>query len=331
MKADPAGSATLVDTRSRSSPSELMRRYNVFITLAVLVAFAAISTRGLFLGVQNLLNIGERASVVGIVALGQMLVILTGGIDLSLGGIMALSLVVVSKTGHAGFPAAVSILLAIATGMATGLVNGILVSRTKIPPFMVTMGTMLFYVSLATFLTGAGQLEYANLQKFVNVALHLDKTGERLVPTVAWLALSIILIIVLGRTRFGQNIYAVGGKELAARLSGIRTGTVKLLVYVASGFFGSIAAMVLAYRLSASNPDIGTALVMESIAAVVCGGTNINGGEGRIYGTLVGAIVMAALVNLLNLLNANPYIQDAIKGFMLIGFVVIIQLISRKR
>lgn len=154
MKADPAGSAPLLDTRSRSSPSELMRRYNVFLTLAVLVAFAAISTRGLFLGVQNLLNIGERASVVGIVALGQMLVILTGGIDLSLGGIMALSLVVVSKTGHAGFPAAVSILLAIATGMATGLVNGILVSRTKIPPFMVTMGTMLFYVSLATLLTG---------------------------------------------------------------------------------------------------------------------------------------------------------------------------------
>jgi len=123
----------------------------------------------------------------------------------------------------------------------------------------------------------------------------------------------------------------VGGRELAARLSGIRTGTVKLLVYVGSGFFSSIAAMVLAYRLSASNPDIGTVLLLESIAAVVCGGTNVNGGEGSIFGTLVGAIVMAALVNLLNLLNANPYIQDAIKGLMLIGFVVFIQLISRKR
>jgi len=317
--------------RGRTSLAELLRRYNVFVTLAVLVAFAAISTRGLFLDVQNLLNIGERASVVGIVALGQMLVILTGGIDLSVGGIMAVSLLVLSKTGHAGLPAAASILLTLGTGMAAGLVNGLMVSRTKIPPFMATMGTMLFYLSFANLMTGAGQLEYATIQKFVNSALGLTKLGERLVPTVAWLVLSALLIAVLGRTRFGQNIYAVGGRELAARLSGIRTGTVKLLVYVASGLFSSIAAMVLAYRLSASNPDIGTALLLESIAAVVCGGANVNGGEGSIYGTLVGAIVMAALVNLLNLLNANPYIQDAIKGLMLIGFVVFIQLISRKR
>ena len=318
-------------TTQRVTLPEFLRRYNVFITLAVLVAFGAASTRGLFLNTGNLINIGERASVVGIVALGQMLVILTGGIDLSVGGIMAIVLTVASKTGQAGFPAALSILLAALTGMAAGLINGFLVSRTRVPPFMITMGTMLFFFSLANLLTGASLLEYYHLQKFVNSTFGLAKLGERLVPTVAWLALSVLLILVLGRTRYGQNIYAVGGRELAARLSGIRTGTVRLSVYVASGFFSSIAAMVLAYRLSASNPDIGTTALLESIAAVVCGGTNINGGEGSIYGTLVGAIVMAALLNMLNLLNTNPYIQEAIKGLMLVAFVIFIQIITRKR
>jgi ribose transport system permease protein len=315
----------------RVSLGEFLRRYNVFITLTALVAFAALSTRGLFLNSGNLINIGERASVVGIVALGQMLVILTGGIDLSVGGIMAIVLTVLSKTGQAQFPAALTVLLAVLTGMAAGLVNGVLVARTKVPPFIVTMGTMLFFFSLANLATGASLLEYYHLQRLINSAFGLAKLGERLVPTVAWLGLSVVLILVLGRTRYGQNVYAVGGRELAARLSGIRSGRVRLSVYVASGFFSSIAAMVLAYRLSASNPDIGTTALLESIAAVVCGGTNINGGEGSIYGTLVGAIVMAALLNLLNLLNANPYIQEAIKGLMLVAFVIFIQLISRKR
>jgi ribose transport system permease protein len=315
----------------RVSLGEFLRRYNVFITLTILVAFAALSTRGLFLNSGNLINIGERASVVGIVALGQMLVILTGGIDLSVGGIMAIVLTVLSKTGHAQWPAALTVLLAVLTGMAAGLVNGVLVARTKVPPFIVTMGTMLFFFSLANLVTGASLLEYYHLQRLINSAFGLAKLGERLVPTAAWLALSVVLILVLGRTRYGQNVYAVGGRELAARLSGIRSGRVRMSVYVASGFFSSIAAMVLAYRLSASNPDIGTTALLESIAAVVCGGTNINGGEGSIYGTLVGAIVMAALLNLLNLLNANPYIQEAIKGLMLVAFVIFIQLISRKR
>jgi ribose transport system permease protein len=315
----------------RVSLGEFLRRYNVFVTLTILVAFAALSTRGLFLNSGNLINIGERASVVGIVALGQMLVILTGGIDLSVGGIMAIVLTVLSKTGHAQWPAALTVLLAVLTGMAAGLVNGVLVARTKVPPFIVTMGTMLFFFSLANLVTGASLLEYYHLQRLINSAFGLAKLGERLVPTAAWLALSVMLILVLGRTRYGQNVYAVGGRELAARLSGIRSGRVRMSVYVASGFFSSIAAMVLAYRLSASNPDIGTTALLESIAAVVCGGTNINGGEGSIYGTLVGAIVMAALLNLLNLLNANPYIQEAIKGLMLVAFVIFIQLISRKR
>ena len=317
--------------RSRISLAEFLRRYNVFLTLLLLVLFAAVSTRGLFLDSQNLINIGERASVVGIVALGQMLVILTGGIDLSVGGTMAIVLTVLSKAGSAGFPTGLAIALAVLTGMAAGLVNGFLVSRTRVPPFMITMATMLFYFSLANLLTGASLLEYHRLQRFINTAFGLNKLGERLLPTAVWLVLSVLLILVLGRTRYGQNVYAVGGKELAARLSGIRTGAIRLSVYVASGFFSSIAAMVLAYRLSASNPDIGTTAMLESIAAVVCGGTNINGGEGSIYGTLMGAIVMAALLNLLNLLNTNPYIQEAIKGLMLVAFVIFIQIISRKR
>ena len=325
MSTAPANPAQSVSLR------EILRRYNVLITFLVTVGFATAATSGLFLAPENLLNVGERASVVGIVALGQMLVILTGGIDLSVGGLIAVALLVISKTSAAGLPVPLCLLLALLSSMAAGALNGFLISRTRVPPFMITLGTMLFWFSFTLYFTGASQLEYYALQRFLNGFFRLSRLGSRILPTASWLVLSALLIFVLGRTRFGSNVYAVGGKELAARLSGIRTENVKLAVYTLSGLFSGVSAVVLAYRLAASNPDIGTALLLESIAAVVVGGTNINGGEGSIYGTFIGAIIMAALVNVLNLLEADPYIQEAIKGLMLVGFVVIIQVLSRRK
>jgi ribose transport system permease protein len=335
-RTNPVNSAQEVDysisvEKSRITLVELLRRYNVLITLVVMVVFASATTSGLFLGFENLLNVGERASVVGIVALGQMLVILTGGIDLSVGGLIAIALTVIAKTEPLGVPPPLAILLAICASMMLGALNGFLISKSNVPPFMITMGAMLFHFSLATWITGAGQLEYYHLQDFLNHLFRLNRFGARLLPTFTWLLFSFLLIYILGRSRFGHNVYAIGGKETAAVLSGVRSGTVKILVYMLSGLFCALAAIVLAYRLGASNPNIGTAFLLESIAAVVIGGTSLFGGEGSIYGTLVGAFIMATLVNLLNLLNANPYLQEAIKGIMLVGFVFIIQTLSRRK
>jgi ribose transport system permease protein len=331
VKPTHEGEYNLPGDTSRISLIEFLRRYNVLITLVIMIAFASTTTSGLFLGFENLLNVGERASVVGIVALGQMLVILTGGIDLSVGGLIAIALTVVSKTEHLGVPPWLAIILAICASMILGALNGFLISKSKVPPFMITMGAMLFHFSLATWITGAGQLEYYHLQDFLNSLFRLNRFGARLLPTFTWLFFSFLLVYMLGRTRFGNNVYAIGGKETAAVLSGVRAGTVKIMVYMLSGLFCALAGIVLAYRLGASNPNIGTAFLLESIAAVVIGGTSLMGGEGSIYGTLVGSFIMATLVNLLNLLNANPYLQEAIKGVMLVGFVFIIQTLSRRK
>ncbi len=317
--------------RAKIVPMQLVRKYNVIITLSFLVLLATWATKGLFLDSGNLLNVGERASIVGIVALGQMFVILTGGIDLSVGGIMALSFIVISRAPDAGVPVAVAIVLTLCTGTLAGLINGLIVSKTKVAPFMVTMGTMLFFSSLALYLTGSNQLYYDKLQKLFNEGLQLGILGSRLLPTVTWLIASVAVIFILQKTRYGKNLYAVGGKELAAKLSGINTVKTKICVYASSGLLSSMAAIVLAYRLSASNPDAGMSLQLESIAAVIVGGANINGGEGSVYGTLLGAIIMAGLVNLLNLINADPFIQDAIKGLMLIAFVFLIGVVTHRK
>lgn len=329
-----------VATRSNTDPTkknkqratllEILRRYNVLITLIFIVILATISTGGLFLDGGNLLNVGERASIVGFVAIGQMLVILTGGIDLSVGAIMALALTTAAKLSNSGVPVGAALLVATIVSTLAGFINGLLVAKTKVPPFMITMGTMLFFFSLSLQLTGAQQLNYAIIQNFINNTFQLTAFSSRFFPTIIWLILSGITIVVLGFTRFGQNVYAVGGKEKAAYLSGINTSTVKIMVYSLSGMFCSIAAIILAYRLRASNPDAGMRLQLESIAAVIVGGTNINGGEGNVYGTFIGAIIMATLVNLLNLVNADPFIQEAIKGLMLLFFVYLMQLLSKR-
>jgi ribose transport system permease protein len=319
-----------VSVKKRVTFTEIIRKYNVLITLFALVILATITTKGLFLDGGNLLNVGERASIVGIVALGQMLVILTGGIDLSVGSIMAIALTFVAKLTDAGLPVPLAMLAAILIATIAGFINGVLVSKTKVPPFMITIGTMLFFFSLALLLTGANQLYYLKIQDFINKTFHLNAFGSRIFPNITWFVVSIMMIFILQRTKFGKNVYAVGGREITAKLSGINTGNIKIMVYSLSGLFSSIAALVLAYRLSASNPDAGMFLQLESIAAVIVGGTNINGGEGNVYGTLVGAIIMTSLVNLLNLLNANPFIQDAIKGLLLIFFVFIMQVLSKR-
>lgn len=310
---------------------EFLRKYNVFITLIIVILISTSITKGLFLSGENILNIGERASIVGIVALGQMLVILSSGIDLSVGGITAIGFLIIGKSANYGIPVIVTILLVILGCTLAGALNGFFVTRTNVPPFMITLSTNMILGALANFLTGANILDYTKLQDFLNKYLFLGKVLSRLFPTVIWLILSIIMIFVLSRTLFGHNIYASGGNEIAAEFSGINTKNIKFMVYLLSGFFCAIAVIVLAYRLRTSNPNAGNSLILDSIAAVVLGGTNIMGGEGNVFGTLVGSIIIAALINLLNLANANPFIQDAIKGLMLIAFVYIISYLSKKK
>ncbi|MBN1187109.1 MAG: ABC transporter permease [Bacteroidales bacterium] len=299
-------------------------------TLISISILAALSTGGLFLEVSNLLNVAERASIIGIVALGQALVIMTGGIDLSVGAIMCTALALTSKTTDLTGSVTIGIIVSMVVCALVGLINGLLISKTKMPAFIVTIGTMMVFKSFAIYITGSGQLVFTKLQGTINSTLNLTPTGSRLLPTVSWILLSLIFIFILARTKLGLNIFATGSNETTAKYSGVKTSSVKVLVYVFAGFFSAVAAIIYAYRLSGASPDAGLHFQMESIAAVILGGTSLKGGEGSVFGSMFGALVMAILVNLMNLLGVDPFIQDGLKGLVLIVFVYLLQLYSKK-
>ena len=197
-----------------------------------MILIATLSTGGTYLTTGNMLNVGERAAAIGIVALGQMLVILTGGLDMSVSGIVAVGYCVTHLLSlNEAIPMPMVILLMILATTACGAINGFLVSRTRVPPFMITLGTFMAFQSLAYVLSSAAKLNFQAQQKWMIQTLGLSGTAGRLFPTILWITISIIVIFTLAFSRFGKNIFQTGGRELAAKMSGINTGRIKFLVY----------------------------------------------------------------------------------------------------
>lgn len=318
-------------TDVRTSKQEMLRRYAVMITAVLMVVIATITTGGTYLSINNLLNVGERAASIGIVALGQMLVILCGGMDLSVCGIVAVGYCVTDlllKQGN--FPMPVIMLLMICVTTLLGALNGFVISNTKVPPFMVTLGTYLMYQSLAYVLSGAATLNFQDQQKWMIANWGLSGIMGRLFPTLLWMAASIVVILMLAYTRFGRNLYQTGGGEQAAKMSGINTKGIKMLVYTLCGTLCGIAALTLEFRLRFCNVSSTNSLQISSIAAVIIGGASLKGGEGHVYGTFIGAFIIGSLDNLMNLIGINVYSQDIVKGAVLLGFVCLTSALSSK-
>jgi ribose transport system permease protein len=190
---------------------------------------------------------------------------------------------------------------------------------------------MLIGFSFAKTILGTLQLRYTGLQQYLDTLLGLHGIWARIFPTFIWILLSIIFIFVLSKTRFGLNVFAVGGGPKAAYLAGVRSETVRIIAYVVSGVTAAIGAIILAYRIGFLMPNSSEAFLIESIAAVILGGTNINGGEGSIFGSFFGAIVIAALLNILNLLRVDPFIQYAIMGLLLLIITFNISYLSTRK
>jgi ribose/xylose/arabinose/galactoside ABC-type transport system permease subunit len=275
----------------------------------------------------NILNLIRQVSVIGIVALGEMLVILTGGIDLGVGSIVGFSGVVAARLQHDDAGLIPSLVLPLLVGGVTGLGVGLLVTRGHIPSFVATLGVL-------AGLQGA-TLVFTNAQPITGL-----QDGFRFIGTgyVAAIPLPIIIyaaviaagVILLGRTIFGRGIYAIGGNENAARLSGIRVDLIKVAVFVISGLCASLGALILTARLNSGQPQSGTGYELDAIAAVVIGGTSLAGGRGTVFGTVAGALLIGVLSNGLVLMNVSPYYQPIIKGSIIIGAVLLDQL-SRRR
>lgn len=282
------------------------------VVVSILMGFASDS----FFSVSNILNVLRQVAVVAILAVGMTFVILTGGIDLSVGAVMALAGTIgAGLMVHFGLPGWLGLLAGVGIGIGLGMFNGLLVAWGRMPAIIVTLATM--GIARGIGLIYSGGYPISGLPSWISW-FGVGRIGIVPVPVVIMLIIYALAWVLLQRTPFGRHVYAIGGNELAARLSGVKTGRVKLAVYAISGLTASLAAVILTGRLMSGQPNAGVGFELDAIAAVVLGGTAIAGGRGLILGTLIGAVLLGILSNGLNLMGINPYLQDIIKGFIIL-------------
>ncbi|MFB7930920.1 substrate-binding domain-containing protein [Streptomyces sp. NPDC056039] len=320
---------TLKSTTGAGAASGGLRRLlldNGALTALIVLVIAMSALSGDFLTADNLLNVGVQAAVTAILAFGVTFVIVSAGIDLSVGSVAALSATVLAWTAtSAGVPVFVAVLLAIATGIACGLVNGILISYGKLPPFIATLAMLSVARGLSLVISEGSPIALPDSVS------HLGDTlgGWLPVPVLVMIVMGLIAAFVLGRTYIGRSMYAIGGNEEAARLSGLRVKKQKLAIYALSGVFAAVAGVVLAARLSSAQPQAADGYELDAIAAVVIGGASLAGGTGKASGTLIGALILAVLRNGLNLLNVSAFWQQVVIG-VVIALAVLLDTARRK-
>lgn len=268
-----------------------------------------------FLTANNLTNIGRQVSVNAIIAVGMTFAILTSGIDLSVGSVMALAGTIMAGLMASGMPISMAILIGLALGSLLGAINGFLVAFAKMPAFIVTLAMLGIARGLALIYTGGYPI--SGLDKAFAFFGRGSIAGIE-TPIFIMLIVYIIAYIVLTYTPFGRHVYAVGGNAEASRLSGIKVNKILFLVYTISGFTSALAGLILTSRLMSGQPNAGVAFELDAIAAVVLGGAAMNGGKGTIIGTLIGALLLGVLNNGLNLIGINPYVQNVIKGIIIL-------------
>ena len=281
-----------------------------------------------FLTVSNLLNVAQQTSINAIIAVGMTFVIITAGIDLSVGSIVAFSGVVLASALQAAVPLPIAILIGLVVGAFCGLVNGVLITYGRLPPFISTLGMMSVARGAALLYTGGRPIS-----GFSSGFRYLA-TGEILhipVPVIIMVLVYVIAHVVLTRTKLGRYAYAIGGNEEAAVLSGVNVKFYKAMVYGLSGMMAGLASIILTARLNSAQPIAGIMYELDAIAATVIGGTSLMGGEGRVIGTLIGALIMGVLRNGLNLLGVSSFVQQTVIGSVIIIAVLMDMALKKQR
>jgi ribose transport system permease protein len=292
---------------------EFLRRFGLIISFLLLcLALTLLSDR--FLTTGNILNVLRQATINGIIAIGMTMVILTAGIDLSVGAVLALSSVVTADMLQSGMAVPAAVMLGLAVGAALGLVNGIIITRANVPPFVATLGMMTIARGLA--------LTYTEGKPITGLPAAFRTVGTGTlgpvpVPIIIAAAAFVLGYILLTRTSLGRYIYAIGNNPVAARYAGISTNLVITFVYMLAGALAALAGMILIGRLDSAQPTAGMAFEFDAIAAVVVGGTNFAGGQGGLGGTLIGALIIAVLSNGLNLMNVSSFYQPVVSGIVI--------------
>lgn len=315
------GSAPAAEERPRFriQVTRILKNYGiVFAFILVCLILSLLSP--VFLRWINILTVIRQASIVGIIGVGMTFVILTGGIDLSVGSILALSGAVAAGLLKDGMPLVVVIPAALGVGALLGLANGLIITVGRITPFVTTLGMMSIARSF-TLIHNQGMpiSGFAPSFRYIGGGFVLGIPF----PIIVFGVTVALAAIVLRETRLGRYTFAIGGNEEAVRLSGIRTGWYKTVVYVISGLASALAAVVLSSRLNSAETTAGTGYELDVIAAVVIGGTSLNGGRGGVWGTLIGALLIAVINQGMVLLGIGVYNQGLVKGLILLGAVLL--------
>jgi inositol transport system permease protein len=309
---------------------EFVRSYAIIGVLILFVALLAILTGGKFLQPSTLLSVVVQVSAIGLIAIGMTFVIITLGIDLSVGSILGLSAVVAASLAQKprdsmmypslNLPIIVAILAGLAVGALAGLVNGVLIAKFRLAPFIATLGMMTAARGLALIYSGGRPL--STLEDQYNFVGQGSIIGIP-VPVYIFVVVAVVAHLVLNYTRFGRYVYAIGGNEQAAKVSGINISRMTLYIYTLIGVVSGLAGVLLSGRIGSGNPQLGTGIELDAITAAVIGGTSFKGGIGTIWGTAVGALIIGSMNVGLTLLNVSPFWQMVVKGIIIVVAVII--------
>lgn len=309
----------------KNSTAELVSKLGPLLALIVLVVAVSIMNPN-FLSPNNLMNLLRQVAANGFIAFGMTFVILTGGIDLSVGSTLALSSAFSAGMMASGLPPLVAVVTGLLIGAFLGAVNGFLISKGKMAPFIATLATMTIYRGATLVYTNGNPITGLGDSFFFSFLGRGYLFGIPF-PVILMFIAFLVLYLLLHKTAFGRKTYAIGGNEKAAFIAGVKIDKIKIFIYSISGLMASISGMIITSRLNSAQPTAGQSYEMDAIASVVLGGTSLSGGRGSLFGTLVGALIIGTLNNGLNLLGVSSFYQQIVKGIV----IVIAVLLDRKR
>ncbi len=303
----------------------LLSKYGIYIAFLILFIAMSMATPS-FLTAKNLINVIRQVAVKGILAVGMTFILLTGGIDLGVGSVLGLVGVIATSlaTTSANLPLAIALLAGIGVGIICGTFNGTLIAKSRLPAFVVTLAMTTIAQGLA--------LMYTNGRPVINLTDGYKVIGGKSlgpipISIIIFIFVIAVAVFLLEFTTYGRHIRAVGGNEQAAKTSGINTAAVKFSAYIIMGICSAIAGIILTSRVQTGNPSAGTGYELDAIAAAVIGGTSLSGGVGTVVGSVIGILLLGVLSNGLDLLNVSSYLQQVVKGLIIVAAV----LLDRKR
>lgn len=307
----------------KSTLQSMWNEYSVTLVFAGLILVSGI-LRPAFFSFNNLMAVFRNSAAIGVIGLGMTFVIIAGGIDLSVGANFAMcGVIMILMQGTVGLPLPLAILVTCIAGIAIGFTNGFIISKAKLPPFIVTLAVQVLLRSIVMYLTKGATIRGVRDPAFTSIG-NGSILGGIPIPFCIFLVFALIMHIILSNTKFGTYVYAVGGNETAARYTGIKVDNVKIATYMVIGLMAALASIMEVSRMASVSPTVsGVQYELEAVISAIVGGTSFSGGKGRILGTVLGAIMLFIISNMLIHLNISPYLSGAVKGIVILAAVLL--------